>query len=106
MAPPSRKARQIPRLAMPFMNKTPCNATRTAIQIFVTAPHRKVWAPLMKFQMQIAGSVRQIKADQAASRVAQSRDARHVKCLPGPVIHSSEHDQCDFIPSAFDQWVN
>src|SRR5580693_4116122 len=103
MAPPSGKARQIPLPAMPFMNKTTRDTSRTAIQIFVAAPYREVRAPLMKLQMQIAGSMCQIKADHAAPRMALARDAFHVKCLPRPVIHRSEHDQRDFIAVALNQ---
>ena len=60
----------------------------------------------MKFQMQIAGCVRQIETHHAASRMAQPCDARHVKHLTGRVIHSAQHDQCDLISLALDQRLN
>ena len=88
---------------MPGMDKTAGNTSRTAIQIFVAAPHGKVRAPIMKLQKQIASCVGQIETHHAASGVTPARDAFHIKGLTGRVIYSSEHDQCDVIPRALDQ---
>src|SRR5256885_14121686 len=56
----------------------------------------------MKSQLQIAGGVRQIEADYAASRVTGASDALHIKRLTCGVVHASQNDQGDLVSFALD----
>ena len=66
VSPPSRKARQLPGACVALVNKTSSNASRTAVQIFIAAPDRKIGPPIVKPQRQIPGRMGQIEADDAS----------------------------------------
>ena len=91
---------------MPLMNETTSHASWTAIQILIAAPNREVRTPIVQFQTQIAGSMRQIEADHATLCVTRARNSCHIERLAGRIIHSTQQDQRDLIPRALDQQVD
>ena len=78
MTPPSTKPWQVKGASVPLMNETTSHASWTAIQILIAAPNREVCTPIVQFQTQVAGSMRQIEADRATLCVTRARNSCHV----------------------------
>src|SRR5580698_6135592 len=91
---------------MVFVNKTATDAPWTAIQIFITAPHSKVGTCVMKFQLQVAGCVREIEAHHAAASVTDLCNPFHLKRLTGRVVDASQQDERDFVSGLFNNCVD
>src|SRR5215203_6408680 len=95
MPPPTSKSRQFESLRMTFMYKRPGYSARPGIEIFVTAPDRKINPPVMQFQCEIAGRVCEIESDDRSSTLPRLSYRPHIKRLAGVIIHPAHHYQRD-----------
>src|SRR3984957_6011710 len=81
MSPPTREARKIPRVIMPFMDEASGNAAGPPVEIFVPAPDREVRTPVMKLQRQVSGRMRQIAGHDASLAMSGLCDLLNVEPL-------------------------
>src|SRR5947209_6651386 len=88
------------------MDEASGDASRAAIQIFVTAPHGEVWVPIMQAERHISHSVCEIKSDDASLAMAGPCDFLQVEGLARGVVHAAQKNQRDRIALAVNQRVD
>src|SRR5229473_2150630 len=93
MPPPAAKARQLRIVGMAFMHKISCDASRSAIEVFVAAPASKIDVPFMKLQGDVAGGMSKIPSNHTAFGVPSSCYAFEIKKLAGIVIDGADQQQ-------------
>ena len=89
VSPPSGKTGQVRAMGMFFMHKAAADASGTAVHIFVGTPYRKIDLPIVQAKRQITRGVRQIESYGASVPVSRLRDAFHLECLAGQIIHTA-----------------
>src|SRR5262249_5730559 len=91
VSPPTRESGNFHVLRESFVHETPADAAGPPIEIFVAAPHGKIHVPVVEFQAQVPGRMRQVESDHTASSMSGLRDARDFKCLAGIVVDAAQH---------------
>ena len=93
MAPPTGEARRARRrVARRDVGAT--DRARPAIEVFVTAPDRKVSVTRRQIERQITDRVRVVEADERADCVRSLCHSRAIEGLPGPVLNARPQHQC------------
>ncbi len=88
------------------MNKASRDAARSAVQIFIAAPHCKIRSPIVQSEWHIPCRVRQIESDDAPLAMPGLRDSLQVESLASGVVHAAEKDQRDRGSLAVNQRVD
>src|SRR5882757_5280150 len=103
MSPPTGEARQLDLLRMTFVHKAAADRTRSAIEIFVTAPHCEVDVPIMQTQRHIADGVRQIESHYTALLLRYAGDGGELKILTAEILHAGQQHRGNAGSFAFQQ---
>ena len=73
---------------MLLMDKDGGNSAWSGIEILVVAPHRKINVPIVKLEVNIAGRMSTIPANQYALCVCVFCDSLHVEILPSIKLYA------------------
>src|SRR5260370_19861536 len=105
MPTPAAKARQLRIVGMAFMHKISCDASRSAIEVFVAAPASKIDVPFMKLQGDVAGGMGKIPSNHTAFGVPSSGYAFVIKKVAGIVIDVADQQQGGTVALLVEQTV-
>ena len=75
VSPPSREPRQLLISSVPFVDEASGYTARTAVEIFVAAPHGEIHVPIVELKLEISGGVRHVETCNAALGVRSCGDA-------------------------------
>ena len=95
MPPPAGKTRQFRALAMPAVHKTAGQAARTAVEVFISAPHRKIHLPVVQRQGDVAGTMGKIETHGTSGGVSGAGDPGHIEHLTAVIIYPAQQHQGD-----------
>src|SRR5437764_8885500 len=93
IAPPSGQAWKLGIGSMLLINVNSCDTTGTRVEIFITAPTRKVHTPVVQSQFNISCSMSDVESCKSSSLMCGFGNCFHRNHLPRIIIDATKKNQ-------------
>ena len=103
MAVPAFQRLVLRAIAVLLVHKSARDRAGTGVHILVSTPASEINIPVVQFQLDIAGRVREVPADEDAAGVGVGGDGGDVEELAAVVLDSGEEDQGQLVGVLVDE---